>query len=103
MLTETHRVEYCKFAPSISCKRNSDCNALNYCRVCFCMGCTLATCIGSKNKEEKKMSGNEEMDALDACVFSGELLYVNLASFKEYLARWNRAVEAHEKSEKEEV
>jgi len=48
------------------------------------------------------MTGDKEIDALDACVFSGDLLYVNLTSFKEYLARWNRAVEAHKKAEKEE-
>jgi hypothetical protein len=48
------------------------------------------------------MIGDEEMDALDACIFSGDILFVNMSSFKEYLARWNRAVEEHEKMEKEE-
>ena len=35
---------------------------------------------------------SRQMDELDASVFSGELLYLNLNEFKDYLARWQRAV-----------
>ncbi len=47
------------------------------------------------------MSYDEDMDALDASVFSGELLITHLEEFKEYLARWQRAVEEQEHSNKE--
>lgn len=38
----------------------------------------------------------EELDNIDAAVFSGELLYTDLEKFKHYLGRWNRAVIEHE-------
>jgi hypothetical protein len=47
------------------------------------------------------MNYSEQLDALDASVFSGEILYTNLEEFKEYLARWQRAVESHETAQKE--
>jgi hypothetical protein len=43
------------------------------------------------------MTYDEEMDALDAAVFNGELLITHLKEFKEYLARWQQAVEREEK------
>lgn len=49
------------------------------------------------------MQGDEEMDALDACVFSGELLLINREKFKRMLARWQRAVEEHERLMPEEL
>jgi hypothetical protein len=44
------------------------------------------------------MSAREElMDELDAGVFSGDLLFTDLEAFKEYVARWQRAINNHEK------
>jgi hypothetical protein len=44
------------------------------------------------------MSDREElMDELDAGVFSGDLLFTDLEAFKEYVARWQRAIDEHEK------
>lgn len=47
---------------------------------------------------------DEACDALDASVFSGELVCVpgNRKGFKEYLERWSRAVAEHERLEAEE-
>jgi hypothetical protein len=53
--------------------------------------------VRKKLKGERQMAdGNEEMYALDACVFSGDLLHYNLYKFKKYLERWQRAVKDHE-------
>ena len=35
-------------------------------------------------------------EAVDASIFSGDILYASLDQFKVYLARWNRAVVEHE-------
>ena len=43
----------------------------------------------------------QQMDELDASVFSGELLLTNLTEFKDYLSRWQRAVEEQEAAEKD--
>ena len=46
------------------------------------------------------MSANnysEDLDSIDASVFSGELLIYNLEEFKEYVERWSRAIQEHEK------
>lgn len=43
------------------------------------------------------MSEREElMDELDAGVFSGDLLDTDLEVFKDYVARWQRAITEHE-------
>ena len=38
----------------------------------------------------------EQIDAMDASVFSGEILYENLPEFKEHVARWQRAIDQQE-------
>ena len=44
------------------------------------------------------MTDREElMDDLDAGVFSGDLLETDLEVFKDYVARWQRAIDEHEK------
>lgn len=40
---------------------------------------------------------SEQLDDLDASIFTGELLYTNLEEFEEYLIRWMRAVEEHKR------
>lgn len=42
------------------------------------------------------MSYSDELDAVDASVFSGEMLYTNLDEFKSYVERWQRAIAEHE-------
>ena len=44
---------------------------------------------------------SDQLDSLDASVFSGELLLTHLEEFKGYLARWQKAVEEHEKAQQE--
>ena len=41
------------------------------------------------------------LENVDASVFSGELLETNLEEFREYVARWNRAIESQDKLNKE--
>jgi hypothetical protein len=42
------------------------------------------------------MSEREElMDDLDCAVFSGDLLFTDFDAFKEYVARWQRAIDEH--------
>lgn len=43
----------------------------------------------------------EACEAIDAAVFSGDILYTDLEEFKKYLERWNRAVKEHEESSKD--
>lgn len=45
---------------------------------------------------------SDEMDTLDASIFSGELLETNLDELKEYMGRWQRAIDAHEKAMEED-
>lgn len=42
------------------------------------------------------MNYSDELDAVDASVFSGEMLYTNLDEFKSYVERWQRAIAEHE-------
>ena len=42
------------------------------------------------------MNYSDELDAVDASVFSGEMLYTNLDEFKSYGERWQRAIVEHE-------
>jgi len=44
----------------------------------------------------------ECFEAVDASVFSSDMLHTDLAEFKEYLGRWNKAVQEHEESLTEE-
>ena len=53
-------------------------------------------------QRENPMGGTPEMEEMDAAVFSGDMLFTHLAEFKEYLARWQRAVEEHETLFKDE-
>ena len=38
---------------------------------------------------------SEQLDDLDASVFSGEILYTNLEEFQKYLNRWQSAIDSH--------
>lgn len=40
---------------------------------------------------------SEQLDELDASVFSGEILFTNFEELKECLKRWQIAVDDHEK------
>ncbi len=40
---------------------------------------------------------SDQLDSLDASVFTGELLYTNMEEFEDYLKRWQRALESHKK------
>jgi len=42
------------------------------------------------------MNYDEQLDDMDASVFTGEILFINLEEFKEHLARWQKAVDEHE-------
>lgn len=44
----------------------------------------------------------EACESVDACIFSGDLLYDSLEELKEYLRRWNLAVEEHARQMLEE-
>jgi len=39
---------------------------------------------------------SDQMDDMDASVFSGEILFTDLDEFKYYLERWQKAVNLHE-------
>jgi hypothetical protein len=41
---------------------------------------------------------HEDFDAVDACIFSGDVLWTDLAGVKKWLDRWNRAVAKHEEA-----
>ena len=45
---------------------------------------------------------SDEMDTLDASIFSGELLMTNLDELKDYVGRWQRAIISHEKAMEED-
>ncbi len=44
----------------------------------------------------------DELDSIDASVFTGELLFENLDEFQGYLTRWQKAVDDHKKYMNEE-
>ncbi len=44
----------------------------------------------------------EEMDTVDASVFSGELLHTHLDVFEVYVSRWQRAIDSHKASMEED-
>lgn len=44
----------------------------------------------------------EILDSLDAEIFSGDALYTNIKDIKEYIERWNKAINAHESLEGQE-
>jgi len=46
---------------------------------------------------------SEELDTVDASIFSGEMLETNLEELKDYVGRWQRAIDAHEKAMEEKV
>jgi len=51
-----------------------------------------------------KKDTHEVCEWIDAGIFSGDLLYVcDLPEFKEYLGRWQRAVDEHEKHAENEA
>ena len=39
---------------------------------------------------------HEDFDAVDACIFNGDVLWTDLAGVKKWLDRWNKAVAEHE-------
>ncbi len=45
---------------------------------------------------------SEELDCIDASVFTGEMLFENLDEFQKYLTRWQKAVDDHKKYMNEE-
>ena len=38
---------------------------------------------------------SDQLDNLDASVFSGELLFTNMDEFQDYINRWQRAIDRH--------
>ncbi len=45
---------------------------------------------------------SDELDSLDASVFSGEILFTNLEEFQYYVSRWQVAIDEH-KNMKDEI
>lgn len=45
---------------------------------------------------------SDELDSLDASVFSGEILFTNLDEFQYYITRWQKAIDEHKEGDDEE-
>jgi hypothetical protein len=45
---------------------------------------------------------SEEIDSLDAAVFSGEILYTHFEEFQICVARWQRAIDEHREALRKE-
>lgn len=45
---------------------------------------------------------SEDLDDLDASVFSGEMLETNLEEFEYYVDRWKRAIDNHKSHQKDD-
>jgi hypothetical protein len=50
-------------------------------------------CSAKGKGEGMSFNYSEQLDAIDASVYSGELLITHLDEFEEYLQRWQRAVD----------
>ena len=46
---------------------------------------------------------SDDLDSIDASVFSGELLFTNINEFENYVDRWKRAIVEHRKLIPEEL
>jgi len=55
--------------------------------------------IDTQTEHDMNKHLEDACEGVDAAVFTGDALHTDLAALKEYVGRWQRAIEEHEKSE----